>query len=309
MAAAGTRSPLFSRHTPGGIFSIESTLLTLGNYWYVDSGAAGKGTTSAFGYQPDTPFSTLVAAWDSGNLAAGDIVLVAAGHTETVSAAAGMDCDTAGVRVIGLGTGDQRPTITLNTDALADIDIDAANITFENLVFVANFLDIAAAIDVNADGFTARKCEFRDTSTILNALIWILGATAATSDRITVDQCEFYAVGAANTHAISLPGTSDRCRITDNFIVGFFETAAIGAAGAVTLIQVLRNFIQNTDTDADACISLAASSTGIVAYNSVGAALAGDATTNINASTGVVLIENYSVDTGDRQGVLDPVAT
>ena len=303
------RSPLFARHQPGGVFHIDNTFMTTGNIWYVDSGAAGKGTTSAFGYNPDAPFSTVAAAWDSGNLAAGDIVLVSAGHTESVIAAAGWDCDTANVRVIGIGIGDGRPTITLSTANTADIDIDAANITFQNLVFVANFLDIAAAIDVNAAGFTARGCEFRDTSTILNALIWILGATGTDSHRITVENCEFFQVGAANTHAVSLPGTSDRCKIADNTIVGFFETAAIGAAGAVTLIQVLRNFIQNTDTDADACINLAASSTGIVAYNSVGAALAGNATTNITASTGVVLIENYSVDTGDVQGVLDPIAT
>ena len=303
------RSPLFFRHQPGGVFHVDNTVMTVGNIWYVDSAAAGKGTTSAYGYNPDAPFSTVAAALDSGNLASGDIVLVAAGHTESITAAAGWDCDTAGIKIKGMGENDLRPTITLSTANTADIDIDAANVTFENLVFVANFLDIAAAIDVNADGFTARRCEFRDTSTILCATIWILGATGTTSDRIVVEQCEFYQPGAANTHAISLPGTSDRCRINDNFIAGFFETAAIGAAGAVTQIQIMRNFIQNTDTDADACISLAASSTGVVAYNNVGAALAADATTNINCSTGVVLIENYSVDTGDRQGVLDPVAT
>jgi len=303
------RSPLFVRKQPGGVFHVDNTAYGLGNIWYVDTNAAGKGTTSAYGYNPDAPFSTVAAALDSGNLASGDVVIVASGHTESITAAAGWDVDTAGITIRGLGVNDLRPTITLSTANTADIDIDAANVTFENLVFVANFLDIAAAIDVNADGFTARKCEFRDTSTILNALIWILGASAYDSDRIVVEDCEFYQPGAANTHAISLPGTSKRCRINDNFIVGFFETAAIGAAGAVELIQVLRNFIQNTDTDADACISLAASSTGLVAYNSVGAALAGDATTNINCSTGVVMIENYSVDTGDRQGVLDPAAT
>lgn len=303
------RSPLFFRRQPGGVFHIDNTATTVGNIWYVDTNAAGKGTTSAFGYNPDAPFSTVAAALDSGNLASGDIVIVAAGHTESITAAAGWDCDTAGVTIRGLGTGDLRPTITLSTANTADIDIDAANVTFDNLVFVANFLDIAGAIDVNASGFTARNCEFRDTSTILNALIWILGATADTSERITVENCEFYNVGAANTHAISLPGTSNRCRIHDNIMIGFYETGAIEAAGAVELISILRNFIQNTDTDADACIKLAASSTGIVAYNSVGAALAGDATTNINCSSGVVLIENYSVDTGDRQGVLDPAAT
>ena len=163
------RSSLFVTVQPGGVFHVDNTALTVGNVWYVDSGAAGKGTTSAYGYNPDAPFSTLVAASDSGNLASGDVVLVAAGHTETISAAAGWDCDTAGVTFLGLGVGDLRPTITLDTDPLSDIDIDAANVVFDNLRFVANFLDVAAAIDVNADGFTCRNCEFVDTSTILNS--------------------------------------------------------------------------------------------------------------------------------------------
>ena len=303
------RSPLFVRKTPGGIFHIDNTAMTLGEIHYVNTGAAGKGTTSAYGKSPDSPFSTIASCVDSGNLASADMVLIASGHTETVSAAAGIDADTAGVHFRGLGVSDLRPTVTLDTANTADIDIDAADITFENMRFVANFLDIAGAIDVNADGFTLKNCECVDTSTILNALIWVLGATSGTSDRISVLGCEIYDSGAANTHAISLPGTSNRCRIHDNIIMGFHETGSIEAAGAVTNISILRNFIQNTDTDADACIKLAASSTGIVAYNSVGAALAADATTNINCSTGVVLIENYSVDTGDRQGILDPVAT
>lgn len=306
----GSFSPLFSRKQPGGMYGIQDTAMTVGSIWYVNGAHSGKGTGTGNGYNPDSPFTSCATLNDSQtSLTAGDLVIVAPGHTESVIAAAGWDCDTAGVRFLGLGNSDIRPTITLSTANTADIDIDAANIMFENMVFVANFLDIAGAIDVNADGFSAHRCEFRDTSTILNSLIWILGATSTTSDRISITNCEFYQPGAANTHAISLPGTSDRCRINDNVMIGFYETAAIGAAGAVTQIQVLRNFIQNTDTDADACISLAASSTGIVAYNSVGAALAGDATTNINCSTGVVLIENYSVDTGDRQGVLDPAAT
>ena len=51
-----------------------------------------------------------------------------------------------------------------------------------------------------------------------------------------------------------------------------------------------------------------ASCTGIVANNRIGIALAGDATTGVSADA-CALLENYVVDTGDRQGVLDPAAT
>jgi len=302
-------SPLFVRHIPGGVFHVDNTALTLGNIWYVDSNASGKGTTAGYGSNPDMPWSTVAAALDSGLLASGDVVFVAAGHAESIIAAAGWDADTIGITIKGLGIGDQRPTITLSTDALADIDIDAANITFDNLRFVANKVDIAAAIDVNSDGFTIRNCEFVDTSVILNALIWILGAAAGGSDRMIVENCEFYAYGTNNTAAISLPGTPDRCIIRDNVLCGNWVTGAILAAGAITKASILRNLISQTPDSADKCIKIAATSTGIVAYNGVGTLLSGNATTNINVGSTMSVIQNYSVDIGDRQGVLDPVAT
>ena len=303
------RSPLFFRNQPGGVFHVDNTALTVGNIWYVNSAAAGKGTTSAYGYNPDAPFSTVVAASDSGNLASGDIVLIAAGHTEAISAAAGWDCDTAGVTFKGLGVGDLRPTITLDTDALADVDIDAANITFENLRFIANFVDITAAIDVNADGFTCRNCEFIDTSVILNAVIWILGASGTTSDRMVVENCEFYAFGTANTAAISMPGTPDRCVVRDNIFIGDWGSAAILAAGIVTKISILRNLVSNLDAGNDVGINLADTSTGIIAYNGVGGRETDNSTDQITGGTTMTLIQNYAVDEGDRQGILDPAAT
>lgn len=305
------RSALFSRRIPGGMYHMPDPLApTLGNIYYVDANGTGIGTSSAFGKTPDAAFSTGAAAWDSGVLASGDLVLVASGHTEAISAAAGWDCDTAGVYVKGLGWSDLRPAMTLDTANTTDIDIDAASIVFDNLRFVANFLDIAGAIDVNAAAFTMRNCECRDTSVILNALIWVLGASANTSPQVTVENCEFLnVIGSANTACISLPGTSNRCKINDNVLTGDWGTAAILAAGAVTRISILRNSIRNIDAGDDVSINLAASSTGIVAYNNVGALETDNSTDQITGSTGVVFIQNFSVDIGDRQGVLDPVAT
>jgi len=201
------------------------------------------------------------------------------------------------------------PAITLDTDVLADIDIDAANICFDNLRFVANFLDIAAAIDVNADGFTCKNCEFVDTSASLNAKIWILGAAAGASDRMIVEGCEFYAFGTANTAAISLPGTPDRCVIRDNIFVGDWGTAAILAAGICTNLSVLRNLVSNLDAGNDVCINIADTSTGIVAYNGVGGRETDNTTDQITGGSTMVLVQNYAVDEGDRSGVLDPAAT
>jgi len=300
-------SPLLVSYQPGGLVTVTEATLTTGDVWYVGSTVTGASNAAGFGKSPASPFATMDYA--NGVAASGDVVLVMSGHVETVSAAAGLDLDTANVMWIGLGWGSARPKIDFTTATTADVDFDAANITMRNFVFEASFADIVAALDINAANIRIQDCDFTSPTTDENALIWILGATSTTSNGLRVERCKFYGKDAANTHAISLPGTSDGCVINDNSFHLFAETAVIGAAGAVTNIEIQRNIIQNADTDADACINLAASSTGIVAYNSVGAALAGDVTTNITCSTGVVLIENYSVDTGDRQGVLDPVAT
>lgn len=303
------RSPLFARRQPGGVYHVDNTFMTLGNIWYVDTGASGKGTTSAYGYNPDAPFSTVAAAADSTNLASGDYVLVAAGHTESVSAAAGWDLDTAGVYFKGLGWGGKRPTITLDTANTADIDIDAASVVIENMIFVANFLDIAAAIDVNADDFTLKGCTCRDTSTILNAKIWVLGASGTTSDRMIVDSCEFNAFGDANTSCVSLPGTPDACVIHNNVMIGDWGTAAILAAGVCTKLRITSNLVSNLDAGNDVCINIADTSTGIIAYNGVGGRETDNSTDQITGGTTMTLIQNFSVDEGDRQGVLDPIAT
>ena len=73
--------------------------------------------------------------------------------------------------------------------------------------------------------------------------------------------------------------------------------------------RILRNAISNLDAGDDKCINVADTTTGICAYNAVGGRETDNSTDQITCGTLVVLIQNYSVDQGDRQGVLDPVAT
>jgi hypothetical protein len=282
----------------------------IGSHFFVGSAHANAGTSAAHGYSPDAPLTTIDAAVALCTASAGDIIWVLPGHVETVTAAGGLDLDVAGITVRGIGSGTLQPKVDLTTIATADVDIDAANITIENLQFEASVADLAAVIDVNADDCTIRNCRFLAPVTDENAKIWILGATATGSDRLVVEGCWFQDKDAANTHGISFAdGTPDGCVVRDCVFHGFYETAAIGGTGALTNCLILNNYIQNADTDADACINLPANTTGIVARNVVGAALGCNATTNITVGSSAVLAENYSVDVGDRQGVLDPIAT
>lgn len=278
----------------------------VGNVFYVSS---DTGSSSGPGYAPGTAYATIDQAVGACTADNGDVIFVLPGHTETISAAAGIDLDVAGITIIGLGRGSNRPTVTMDTLTTTDIDVDAADITIENIVFKANVLDIVAAIDVNAANFTMRNCECIDNSTILNAKIWVLGATSTTSNGMAIENCRFYATGDANTACISMPGTSDKCRIVGNELQGDWGTAAILAAGVITNAFIANNYIRNLDAGDDVCINVADNSTGICAYNAVGALETDNSTDQITVGTKMVAIQNYSVDIGDRQGVLDPVGT
>src|SRR4051812_43339644 len=95
---------------------------------YVDSNVAGSDGSS-----PDSALATLDSAFDKVPASQGDVIVVMPGHTEAVVAAAGILCDVAGVTIVGLGTGRQRPVINFGTLTSATISVTAANVNFYNM--------------------------------------------------------------------------------------------------------------------------------------------------------------------------------
>lgn len=278
-----------------------------GNRFFVDSGASDNGDSTGYGKTPDAPFATIDYAVSQCTASNGDIIYVMPGHAETVSAAAGLDLDVAGITIVGIGRGADQPTVTLDTATTADVDIDAANVTVENIHFVAGFADIAAAIDVNADDFTARNCRFTGDNAGLNAKIWIQDAAATASDRITIENCYCEDRDAANTHFINFAGTGNGHRIVGNVLHGDFGTMAIGGAGVVTNCYIADNIINNAASTIDSCINLAATATGSVVRNlCAGAAAQANGVT----ATACLIAENYyGVLSEDLSAILDPIAT
>lgn len=298
---------------PNGVSSFGLPVLPglppcTGSVFFVGNRSNSNSSDGNSGTDPGSPLSTIAKAVTLSTASRGDLIVVMPGHAETISAAAGIALTKAGLTLFGVGSGTLQPKITFDTIISADFDIDAANVTIENIHFTANFADITAPIDVNATDCTIRRCRFDETAVNMNALIWIVGGSTTTSSRLTVVDNVCIDRDAANTHFISLPGTDDGDIISRNVLLGDWGTAAIGAAGVVTNITVADNYISNAATDADSGISLAATATGMVFNNRIGIALAGNATTGISA-VACAAAENYVVDTGDRQGVLDPVAT
>ena len=302
-----TRTPLFGNKIPGGVFVISDMAQHPGAIFFVDSGNTNASDAAGYGTNPDRPFATLDYAVGNCTASQGDVIYLLPGHAETVIAAGGLDLDVAGISIIGLGNGTLQPTITITTDAAADIDVDAANITIENVHFVAGVADIVAAIDVNATDFTLRKCRFSDSAAGLNAKIWVQDAALLASNRITIEDCHVVAQDAANTHFVNFAGTGDGHVVRNNILIGDWGTMAIGGAGVITNCAILDNRISNAAADNDSCINLAATATGMVMGN---LACGGAPQANGITATACAVAQNYyGVVSEDLSAILDPVAT
>ena len=169
------------------------------------------------------PFATIDYAIGQCTADAGDVIMVLPGHTETVTAAAGLALDVAGIALIGLGSGSNRPTINFTTATTADMDIDAANITMVNFLFTGGVDALAAPIDVNAADFALLNCEWRDVTGQATDVI----LADANADRLLVDGYFHNGAAAAGANsAIALVGM-------DNPVVRNFKLVGNFAVGAI----------------------------------------------------------------------------
>ena len=128
----------------------------LGSVFFVSS-VTGSATG---GYTPDAPAATIDQSIGLCTANKGDVIFVAPDHAETITAASGIDLDIAGITVIGLGQGSNRPTVTFGTSTAASIDFSAANCTLKNIRCVSNIDDLASFVIGGAGGATIEDCDF-----------------------------------------------------------------------------------------------------------------------------------------------------
>ena len=197
--AAGQWSPLFTKKQPGGIFGVIDTSKTVGDIWYVDSGIGTDG--AGYGQSPQSPTATLdyvIALTTASN---GDIIYVAPGHAENLSAVDGVDIDKAGLRIVGLGEGANRPTFTY-TGTAGEFVIGAANVTVENIRFLAGISAVTMGISVEAagDNFTLKNCVFPEPTTSTFEFLDVIDL-ASGADSVHIINCTVFsadATGAAH---------------------------------------------------------------------------------------------------------------
>ncbi len=299
---------------PGDVFFVSNADVLL------DKNQSVAGVDQAGGGTFQRPFRTLDFAIGQCTASRGDVIFVMPGHTETITLATEIILDVAGIAIIGLGAGSLRPTITFGA-AAANIPITAANIFVKNILHVNNFADVASNYTATGTAtptdFCLDGCEFRDTSSILNALKIVQGnATANSMDGLSFIGNRISSLGTtAATTAIGLLEDADRVSINKNFGVWGVvnNTPALLSASDKNMLSLEMdgNIVHrpNTDTATGGILleGTTTASTGMISNNRIHCL---DAAAILLITTGSKLgfSENYVSGEADKSGFLLPAA-
>lgn len=240
-----------------------------------------------------SPKATIAGALTACVAGRGDVIYVKPGHAETISGAAGIALNVAGVAIIGLGSGNLRSTITFGTATTAQMTVTAAQMSLVNFVLDGTGFDaIVSPLSVTAADFQLLNCDCI-TGNASNQ-VGVFLTTSAAADRLVVDSCQFRGTtDAGTTNVLQIIG-GDCIAITRNKFVGAY-TATLGAINNITTAMtgalIDGNVIDNQTAASTKAIVLVAGSSGVISNNRI--TVVGTATAPFTAS-GMGWAGNYS---------------
>lgn len=250
--------------------TVEGVLLGVNQYssiFYVDS-TTGANSPGNYGETYLRPFATVDFAIGQCTADKGDIIYIMPSHSETFTAADGFDVDVAGVSIIGLGNGDDRPTFNF-TDVDATIAIGAANVTLQNLRFVAGISEIVIGIAIEAagDGAVIDNCMFPEPATNTFEFLDAIDLETTAND-VRITNNEYYHVGNTGpAHFVEAGnGTNHNLYIANNIIYGQFSVSAIWS-DAIDLRCYVGSNVINQMTAGQHAIEFSTTATGFIVDN------------------------------------------
>ena len=234
-----------------------------GNVYWASS-TRGSDTTKG-GTASDDPRATLESALGRCTALNGDSVILMPYHNE------GMGNDqwgvgVAGVAVIGLGRGGQRPRLDYD-HAGASMDITANDVLLQNLTFLPSVTDVTIGIDVNAAALRAQiiDCEAlvgEDGAGVDDFALWIDVKAGCDGLKVVRPRLRQHASGAGYLAGIRLTGASDDITIEDPDMV----MAGVGLVAPINGITTLSTNVDivrgRLTTDAEPGIEMLTGTTG-----------------------------------------------
>lgn len=183
--------------------------------FYVHSGTGSN--TANDGLSWGTAFATLAFALTKCTDSVGDVIIVRPGHAETTTA---IDVNKIGVRIIGLGTGRNKPALTATTAATDLVNITAANVLIRNIRLVGAASGVTALIDVSVADFVGEDLQFEPLATPVMSV-----TLSGTSPRGRFSRCRWMCRTDGPDCAIDIETSTSDNWVVENCI---FDAASVG---------------------------------------------------------------------------------
>lgn len=302
---------------PNGVSSFGQPVLpgasqpSTGKVFFVCGATNFNGSNGNNGLSPAQPFATLAYAVTQVTANNDDVIYVMRGHTETIAAAAGIACATAGFSIIGLGTGRQRPVFTWSATT-STWTVAGANVAIRNIICTSSIAAMATCFSITGAGCTLDTVDYYEDGTT-DALGFVL--TTAAADDLTIDNCHFYrgtTAASALSQWIVLTG-ADRAKVRNNYIIlkGFATSNPINSFVAVVTtacvgVEISGNRIYDSNSTGNTAILMLVGTTGMITDNRIGTSEGTLASCMVGASC--FMMENYCTNEVAKGGVLEPAA-
>lgn len=192
----------------------------------------------------------------------GDTIFVMPGHTEAITSGS-IAMDVAGVRIIGLGEGSSKPTLSFGATS-SKITVGAADCTFQNFRLTAAVGDVVTAFlhATAAQNTQYLDLEFYATSTFNFINCFTLGA-ANISDGCRWERCYLRTADAGQLALAITAAAHNDLKFYDNYVVHAAAAAGLLTAGAADLLglDIKGNFAQTGQTDGSVGVLVITTST------------------------------------------------
>ena len=242
------------------ISSLGTSLLSNGQVLFVDSGHANASDADDtwHGHRIDVPLATIDYAIGLCTADQGDVILVAPQHTETISAAAGIDLDVDDVTIIGLGVADKRPKISFSA-AASTLEINADNVTIKNMQFVPTYTgEVSVGIDVKGGSnyVTIEDCFFYETANTKRFNVVVSLEDEVDYFTFKNNVCTNLAQGG-NDSVILVEDDADWLVVDGCTIIGDYTTACLDLdAGSIVYPLIKDCILVNLDATAGKVVTL-----------------------------------------------------
>jgi hypothetical protein len=309
----------YRRTAPYELSGIPEAQRTAASVFFVDAAATNASDVAdgRHGESWQYPFATIDFAIGQCTASAGDKILVAATHTESLTAEKAILIDIAGVRILGMGSGRLRPTLSIATDNNEDAPIQFAAAGDGAVLRGFRILgaktttgsQCALEIDGGADYVWVDDCEFLETANTLelgmasgHGVIDINDVTTAVAYP-TISNCTFtLAAGGDDQAVVMLTDGGNGCtllRFENNFVYSDCATAVLdldAGTNPLTGLVVANCTMYNADATAGLVVSMDSGDVALLIDNRI-ATGKGDSypVTDISAS---YILDNVGAEPG-----------